>query len=81
EGTQVTLKNPTPYHITVAWLGTDRRQPLKGFSEGGMVPPFGSLPVKATLPAASASLWVGYVDDYGGLKMNRYTCNALRCAL
>ncbi|EAW1165051.1 fimbrial chaperone protein StdC, partial [Salmonella enterica] len=22
-----------------------------------------------------------YVDDYGGLQMNRYTCDALNCAL
>ncbi|EDT7666233.1 fimbrial chaperone protein StdC, partial [Salmonella enterica subsp. enterica serovar Waycross] len=23
----------------------------------------------------------GYVDDYGGLQMNRYACDALSCAL
>ncbi|HIB1583271.1 TPA: fimbrial chaperone protein StdC, partial [Salmonella enterica subsp. enterica serovar Muenchen] len=23
----------------------------------------------------------GYVDDYGGLQMNRYVCDALNCAL
>lgn len=81
EGEQLSLKNPTPYHITIAWLGTDRQHPLKGFSEGVMVPPFGNLTVKTALPVTSGSLWVGYVDDYGGLKMNRYICNALRCAL
>lgn len=81
EGGQLVLKNPTPYHITVAWLGTDRRQRLSGFSEGVMVPPFGSLPLKAVLPAGAGKLWVGYVDDYGGLQMNRYTCDSKRCAL
>ncbi|HIB1552381.1 TPA: fimbria/pilus periplasmic chaperone [Salmonella enterica subsp. enterica serovar Muenchen] len=81
EGTTLTLSNPTPYYITVAWLGTDRRQRLAGFSEGVMVPPLGSLPLKASLPAGVGHLWVGYIDDYGGLQMNRYTCDTLRCVL
>ncbi|EHP5545195.1 fimbria/pilus periplasmic chaperone [Salmonella enterica] len=81
EGTALTLSNPTPYYITVAWLGTDRRQRLTGFSEGAMVPPLGSLPLKAAMPAGAGHLWVGYIDDYGGLQMNRYTCDALRCVL
>lgn len=81
EGDHLTLNNPTPYYITVAWLGTDRRQRLSGFSEGVMVPPFTDLPVKAVLPAGTTGLWVGYVDDYGGLQMNRYTCDRKYCAL
>lgn len=39
EGEQLSLKNPTPYHITIAWLGTDRQHRLAGFREGVMVPP------------------------------------------
>lgn len=81
EGGQLSLKNPTPYHITVAWLGTDRRHRLTGFSDGVMVPPFTDLPVKAVLPVGTAKLWVGYVDDYGGLQMNAYTCDSKFCAL
>lgn len=77
----LTLKNPTPYYITVAWLGTDRSHPLSGFGQGGMVPPFASLPLKAVLPAEAQHLWVGYIDDYGGLQMNRYFCDARQCAL
>lgn len=45
-----------------------------------MVPPLGSLPLKAVLPAETRTLWVGYIDDYGGLQMNRYACDALNCA-
>ncbi|HGB2249373.1 TPA: fimbria/pilus periplasmic chaperone, partial [Salmonella enterica subsp. enterica serovar Javiana] len=77
----LTLRNPTPYYITVAWLGTDRSHRLSGFSEGVMVPPLGSLPLKAALPADVRTLWVGYIDDYGGLQMNRYTCDVLNCTL
>ncbi|HAT2299215.1 TPA: fimbria/pilus periplasmic chaperone [Klebsiella pneumoniae] len=80
EGEQLSLKNPTPYHITIAWLGTDRQHRLAGFREGVMVPPFTDLPVNAVLPAATTKLWVGYVDDYGGLKMNAYTCDSKFCA-
>ncbi|ECI2947490.1 fimbrial chaperone protein StdC, partial [Salmonella enterica subsp. diarizonae] len=75
----LTLRNPTPYYITVAWLGADRSHRLSGFSEGVMVPPLGSLPLKAVLPADTRHLWVGYIDDYGGLQMNRYTCDTLSC--
>ncbi|ECJ2934803.1 TPA: fimbria/pilus periplasmic chaperone [Salmonella enterica] len=81
EAGRLTLKNPTPYYITVAWLGTDRRHPLNGFGDGVMVPPFASLPVKAVLPAETRQLWVGYIDDYGGLQMNDYTCTDRQCAL
>lgn len=77
----LTLNNPTPYHITVAWLGEDRKQRLGGFSEGVMVPPFTDLPLKAVFPAGSRQLWVGYIDDYGGLQMNRYTCDSKHCTL
>ncbi|MBH0743498.1 fimbrial chaperone protein StdC, partial [Salmonella enterica] len=66
--------------ITVAWLGADRSHRLSGFREGVMVPPLGSLPLKAVLPAETRTLWVGYIDDYGGLQMNRYACDALNCA-
>ncbi|EEA3736560.1 fimbria/pilus periplasmic chaperone [Salmonella enterica] len=80
-GSELTLKNPTPYYISVVWLGTDRSHHLSGFGGGTMVAPFGSLPLKARLPEGSRQLWVGYVDDYGGLQMNRYTCDVRRCAL
>lgn len=76
----LTLRNPTPYYITVAWLGADRSHRLSGFREGVMVPPLGNLPLKAVLPAETRTLWVGYIDDYGGLQMNRYACDALNCA-
>lgn len=80
-GSELTLKNPTPYYISVVWLGTDRRHRLSGFGDGTMVAPFGNLPLKASLPEGARQLWVGYVNDYGGLQMNRYTCDARRCAL
>ncbi|EOY6794510.1 fimbrial chaperone protein StdC, partial [Salmonella enterica subsp. enterica serovar Braenderup] len=37
--------------------------------------------LKAVLPAETRQLWVGYIDDYGGLQMNRYACDALNCTI
>ncbi|ECG5862917.1 fimbria/pilus periplasmic chaperone [Salmonella enterica] len=80
-GETLALQNPTPYYITVVWMGEDRSHALNGFEQGVMVPPLGSLPLKARFPAAGRQLWVGYVDDYGGLQMNDYTCDTRLCAL
>lgn len=76
-----TLKNPTPYYITVAWLGTNRKSPIKGFIEPVMVAPFSSAPLKAVFPSGLRSLLVGYINDYGGLKINTYNCTALVCSI
>lgn len=79
DGGHLTLQNPTPYYITVVWLGVQKNLKLDGFTDAVMVPPLGNLSLKATLPVRAGQLWVGYVDDYGGLQMNRYTCDARRC--
>ncbi|MGS8635668.1 fimbrial chaperone protein StdC, partial [Salmonella enterica subsp. enterica serovar Infantis] len=73
----LTLRNPTQYYITVAWLGADRSHRRSGFREGGMVPPLGNLPLKAVLPAEPRTRWGGSMDESGGLQMNRYACDAL----
>lgn len=78
-GGALTLKNPTPYYITLVWLGQSQKQKLSGFKEGTMVSPFSSLPVNAVLPAGTSQIMVGNVDDYGGLRMNRFSCTSGRC--
>ncbi|WYX26534.1 hypothetical protein WJ969_14080 [Achromobacter xylosoxidans] len=35
--------------------------------------------MKATLPADASEMLLGNVDDYGGLRMNRYRCSAGQC--
>ncbi|EDQ5929606.1 fimbria/pilus periplasmic chaperone [Salmonella enterica subsp. enterica] len=75
----LTLKNPTPYYITVVWLGQNRKQKLAGFREGTMVAPFSEVPVDATLPAGNGRIVVGNVDDYGGLRMSNFTCTSGKC--
>lgn len=78
-GAGLTLKNPTPYHVTVIWLGSGKGQPLLPANDSMMLAPFSEQEVKVTLPANAAEVLLGNVDDYGGLRMNRYRCAAGQC--
>ncbi|EAO8184157.1 fimbrial chaperone protein StdC [Salmonella enterica] len=79
DSSSVTLKNPTPYYITVIWLGLNQKQKLAGFIKSTMVSPFSSLSLNAGLPAGTGHLVVGNVDDYGGLRMSRFSCTSGKC--
>lgn len=61
------------------WLGRDVKQPLPGFDNAPTPAPFSEQEVKATLPPDVGELVLGNVDDYGGLRMNRYRCAAGQC--
>ncbi|MFY4258928.1 fimbria/pilus periplasmic chaperone [Achromobacter xylosoxidans] len=78
-GDSLVLKNPTPYYVTVIWLGRDKKQQLRGFDGAPMLAPFSEQEVKAALPADADEMVLGNVDDYGGLRMNRYRCAAGQC--
>ncbi|ALX85402.1 fimbrial chaperone protein StdC [Achromobacter denitrificans] len=78
-GDSLTLKNPTPYYVTVVWLGRDRKQPLRGFDTAPLLAPFSEQEVKAALAGDAGDLLLGNIDDYGGLRMNRYRCAAGQC--
>ncbi|ELC2816086.1 hypothetical protein RIX35_005317 [Salmonella enterica] len=75
----MTLKNPTPYYISVIWMGRTTAQSLKGFSQDTMVPPYSDLPLKAVLPRGDDGLYVGYIDDFGGMKLSHYHCRTGQC--
>lgn len=79
-GDGLTLKNPTPYYVTVIWLGRDKKQPLPGFNDdSSMLAPFSEQEVKAALAANAGELVLGNVDDYGGMRLSRYRCAAGQC--
>ncbi|ECN8542693.1 fimbria/pilus periplasmic chaperone, partial [Salmonella enterica subsp. enterica serovar Newport] len=78
-GRTLTLKNPTPYYITLVWLGQNPKQKLAGFKEGTMVTPFSSQTLNAVLPVGTGQLLVGNVDDYGGMRMSRFICTSGTC--
>ncbi|HGW6104750.1 TPA: molecular chaperone [Citrobacter werkmanii] len=65
------LSNPTPYHITLAWLGADMHHMLPGFKKGTMLTPFGD----TTVPAGAGNDFrLGYIDDYGALRLLTLQC-------
>lgn len=79
-GDSLTLKNPTPYYVTVIWLGRGDK-PLRGFDGNAtpMLAPFSEQDLKAALPVDAGDIMLGNVDDYGGLRMNRFRCAAGQC--
>lgn len=75
-GNWLTINNPTPYHITIAWMGQEG-QTLNGF-KGDMVAPFDSISVKAT---GSTRYLLGYLDDYGAMRTLVVSCPSSTCSL
>lgn len=78
-GASLTLKNPTPYYVTVIWMGRDKKERLPGFDATPMVAPFSEQEVKAALPADAGEVLLSNVDDYGGMRLSRYRCAAGQC--
>ncbi|WKZ93791.1 fimbria/pilus periplasmic chaperone [Chimaeribacter arupi] len=70
----LTLRNPTPYYITVGFVGNRRQPGIKAFG-GMMVPPFGnaSAAIDGTLHPA---FLLGYINDHGALNMLAVDCAA-----
>lgn len=70
----LTLSNPSPYFITVGFVGHRAQPGLKAFA-GAMVPPFGTVSA-ATGGSLHPVFLIGYINDYGALKMLRVNCAA-----
>lgn len=69
-GKNLEVKNPTPYYITLAYLGKDLKGIFPGFKTT-MLAPFGS----ANLNVSGQSFYLGYMDDYGALRMLLLNCH------
>ncbi len=76
----LTVHNPTPYYITIAWLSKNAKNLLPGF-DSLMIAPF------ATASTSTGGYHgdyysVGYIDDYGALKKVDVKCaGAATCQL
>ncbi|ASD99222.1 TPA: fimbria/pilus periplasmic chaperone [Salmonella enterica] len=75
---QLVLNNPTPYYITLGYLGSDNKGNFPGF-DSMMIAPFSSQNFKVKF--SGNTLRVGYIDDFGGLHINRYDCEKLLCSI
>ncbi|MWL34880.1 fimbrial biogenesis chaperone, partial [Escherichia coli] len=72
QNNQLTLKNPTGYYLTIAYLGRDEKGVLPGF-KSTMVAPFSSV-TTSTGSYSGKQFYLGYMDDYGALRMNTLSC-------
>ncbi|EOI1394316.1 molecular chaperone [Klebsiella oxytoca] len=64
-GNQVTARNPTPFHITIAYLTEDDKGD-KPISEGGMMAPGGTQTF--ILTKSVATFYPVVINDYGALR-------------
>lgn len=72
QNNQLTLKNPTGYYLTIAYLGRDEKGVLPGF-KSTMIAPFSSV-TTSTGSYSGKQFYLGYMDDYGALRMNTLSC-------
>ena len=76
----LTLHNPTPYYITLAWLSKDAKTMLPGF-DSLMLAPFATA-TTSTGDYHGNYYSIGYIDDYGALKKFDVQCaGTAQCAL
>ncbi len=68
----LTVHNPTPYYITLAWLSKNAKTMLPGF-DSLMIAPFATA-TASTGDYHGSYYSIGYIDDYGALKKS--TCSA-----
>ena len=78
QGNQLTLKNPTAYYLTIAYLGQNDKGVLPGF-KSLMIAPFSTVTTN-TGSYNGNHFYLGYMDDYGALRMNTLNCNG-QCRL
>jgi P pilus assembly chaperone PapD len=73
--TGVTIKNGTPYHVTVGYIGIDGKTLLPG-ANGFMVAPFAQ--TSSDIKNLPAKFQIGYIGDYGGLNMFSVSCTSVQ---
>ncbi|WP_256932695.1 fimbrial biogenesis chaperone, partial [Escherichia coli] len=78
QGNQLSLKNPTGYYLTIAYLGRNEQSVLPGFKTV-MIAPFSTVST-TTGNYSGSQFYLGYMDDYGALRMTTLNCNG-QCRL
>ena len=68
----LTVHNPTPYYITLAWLSKNAKTMLPGF-DSLMIAPFATA-TASTGDYHGSYYSIGYIDDYGALKKVDVQC-------
>lgn len=79
-GKSMTLRNPTPYFITLAWLSNNGKTMMPGF-DSLMISPFASQTLALSEPE-KRGYSIGYIDDYGALRKVDLACSgSTQCTL
>ena len=78
QGNQLSLKNPTGYYLTIAYLGRNEQGVLPGFKTV-MIAPFSTVSTN-TGSYSGSQFYLGYMDDYGALRMTTLNCSG-QCRL
>lgn len=73
---KINIKNPTPYYVTVVGMGSTRDKAIKDKFDSVMVAPFSDTLVKSI---NSQSIYLTYINDYGGTPTIKFTCKAGIC--
>lgn len=71
----LSLKNNSPYFITVGYIGTNGKTLLPKTSSM-MAEPFGQ--ASQEIKDLPANFQVGFIGDYGGLNMFKVSCNSVQ---
>lgn len=71
----LTLKNKSPYFVTVGYIGINGKTLLPKTSSM-MADPFGT--VSQEIKNLPANFQIGFIGDYGGLNMFKISCNSVQ---
>ena len=80
-GDQYRVNNPTPYYVTLVDARRSKdAKTVEGF-EPLMVPPKGSLTLSSSAKALGVTLYMTYVNDYGGRPTLAFSCSGDTCTV
>lgn len=77
QGNQLTLKNPTAYYLTIAYLGRNEKAFSRLQNRDGCT--FSTVNTN-TGSYSGSQFYLGYMDDYGALRMTTLNCSG-QCRL
>ncbi len=80
-GDSYTVKNPSPYYVTLVGASAKKGGDVVDGFEPLMVPPLGSAKLGGSAAALGATPVLVYVNDYGGQPVLTFRCNGTSCSV
>lgn len=79
KGEAVTLKNPTPFYVTVINAASTKAKLTKSNMSAAMVEPFGEAKLDIKASALGNTPVLTYINDYGGRPTLTFQCQGSTC--